>query len=152
MPVRHVLTLIVAVVLTASTGLVASTVEPATAAATTAREARLLHRINHARARHGLGRVTVRADLMTAARSQARTMAATGALSHTASFSGLCCWSAVAENVGYGATVRVLHRQFLASAPHRANILDPRMRQVGVGTVRRDGRLWVTEIFRAPAR
>jgi hypothetical protein len=36
------------------------------------------------------------------------------------------------------------------SAPHRANILDPRMRQVGVGIVKRDGALWVTEVFRDP--
>ena len=49
-----------------------------------------------------------------------------------------------------GFTVRGLHRQFMQSAPHRANILDPRMRQVGVGIVRRDGALWVTEVFRDP--
>ena len=39
----------------------------------------------------------------------------------------------------------------MRSAPHRANILNQRMRQVGVGVVFAGGRLWVTEVFRQPA-
>ena len=39
----------------------------------------------------------------------------------------------------------------MASAPHRANILDRRMEQVGVGFVLVNGQLWVTEVFRSRA-
>ena len=73
-----------------------------------------------------------------------------GALFHTSNFSIICCWSAIAENVGVGYSVRGLHRAFLRSTAHRANILDPGMRQIGLGVVSRDGRLWVTEVFRDP--
>jgi uncharacterized protein YkwD len=34
------------------------------------------------------------------------------------------------------------------SAPHRANILNSRVGQVGVGVVSAGGLLWITEIFR----
>lgn len=120
------------------------------ASATTTREARMLVKINDARANHGLPPLTASPDLMAAARTHTSSMAGTRALFHTASFSSLCCWDVIGENVGYGMSVRGLHRQFMHSAPHRANILDPRMRQVGVGIVARDGMLWVTEVFRDP--
>jgi uncharacterized protein YkwD len=38
----------------------------------------------------------------------------------------------------------------MASAPHRANILDRDYTQVGVGAIVRDGRVWVAEVFRRP--
>ena len=50
-----------------------------------------------------------------------------------------------------GYSVRELHRAFLRSPAHRANILDPRKRVVGVGLVSSGGRLWVTELFTKPA-
>jgi hypothetical protein len=37
------------------------------------------------------------------------------------------------------------------SAPHRANILDKRFTEVGVGVVVADGTIWVSEVFRRPA-
>ena len=61
----------------------------------------------------------------------------------------------VGENIGgghgrrYGSPMAVF-KEWMHSPPHRANILDPRMRQVGVGIVKRDGALWVTEVFRDP--
>ena len=142
------LSLLVTAALTASTGLVGA----GPASATTTREARMLTKINHARANHGLRPLHASPDLMQAARSHSKSMAGSRVLFHTASFSSLCCWEAVGENVGDGFTVRSLHRQFMHSSPHRANILARRMRQVGVGIVSSGGRLWVTEIFRDPAR
>jgi hypothetical protein len=38
----------------------------------------------------------------------------------------------------------------MGSSGHRANILNPAMRHIGVGVVSSGGQLWVTEIFRAP--
>lgn len=142
------LSLLVTAALTASTGLVGA----GPASATTTREARMLTKINHARANHGLRPLRSSPDLMHAARSHSKSMAGSRALFHTASFSSLCCWEAMGENVGDGFTVRGLHRQFMHSPPHRANILAGRMREVGVGIVSSGGRLWVTEIFRDPLR
>jgi uncharacterized protein YkwD len=120
------------------------------AAAGSTREARMLVKINNARAGHGLPPLTASPDLMAAARAHTVSMAGARSLFHTTSFSSLCCWHAIGENVGYGFTVRGLHRQFMHSAPHRANLLDPGMHQVGVGIVERNGALWVTEVFRDP--
>src|SRR5690349_3328745 len=123
---RNALLSLLLVALTAtSTALVGAS----PASATTAREARMLVKINHARANHGLPPLAASPDLMAAARGHTVAMAGAHALFHTASFASLCCWDTVGENVGYGFSVRGLHRQFMQSAPHRANILDPRMRQ-----------------------
>jgi Cysteine-rich secretory protein family len=91
----------------------------------------------------------VRSDLVTAARSHSTTMARQGVLSHS-SLSGICCFKALAENVGAGATVGAVHTALMGSSGHRANILNPAMRHVGVGVVSSGGTLWVTEIFRVP--
>ena len=136
--------LVVAVLATAS-----ALVGASPAAATTG-EDRMLAKINHARTEHGLPPLTASPDLMAAALGHTKAMAGARSLFHTASFSSLCCWDRLGENVGYGFTVRGVHGQLMHSAAHRANILDPRMRQVGVGIVRRDGVLWVTEVFRDP--
>jgi uncharacterized protein YkwD len=138
---------VVTVVLALSSGLVG--VGPASA--TTSRETRMVARINHARAVHGLPQLTTSPDLMQAARAHTGQMARQRTLFHTPSFSGICCWGAVGENIGMGYTVHSLHLAFMHSPPHRANILDPGMREVGVGFVSAGGRLWVTEVFRQPA-
>ena len=111
----------------------------------------MLTRINNARTAHGLRPLVLSADLSTLARSHSRQMASATALFHSSSFSAICCWSAIAENVGTGDSVRGVHRAFLRSSTHRSNILDRRMRQVGVGIVATGGRVWVTEIFRRPS-
>jgi uncharacterized protein YkwD len=141
-----VLSLSVAALVAASTALVGAS----PASATTTREARMLVKINNARVDHGLRPLTASPDLMTAARGHTAAMVGARTLFHTASFTSLCCWEVIGENVAYGFSVRGVHRQFMGSAPHRANILDPRMRQVGVGIIERDGTLWVTEVFRDP--
>jgi uncharacterized protein YkwD len=57
-------------------------------------------------------------------------------------------WSVWGENVGYTTgDVDGLQRMFMNSPSHRANILNRRFRHVAVGTVRRDGTLWVTVFF-----
>jgi uncharacterized protein YkwD len=44
-----------------------------------------------------------------------------------------------------------MHRAFMHSPGHRANILNPAFRQAGIGIVKINGNLWVTEVFRRPA-
>ena len=145
--VRPALMSLLALTLVGSTALVGA--PPADA--TTTRAARMVEKINTARANHGLPPLRTSPDLMAAARTHSGAMSGQGLLFHTASFSSLCCWNAIAENVGMGYSVRDLHRAFMHSAPHRANILDRRMEQVGVGFVSVNGQLWVTEVFRSRA-
>jgi uncharacterized protein YkwD len=145
-PARYALLSLLSVTLAASGALVGA----APAGATATRAARMVEKINNARVNHGLRPLRTSPDLMAAARAHSSAMSGQGLIFHTASFSSLCCWDAIAENVGMGYSVRGLHSAFMHSAPHRANILDRRMRQVGVGFVSSNGRLWVTEIFRSP--
>ena len=56
-------------------------------------------------------------------------------------------YSTMAENVGVGGSLSAVHNALMASDGHRANILGPDFQRVGVGVVRRDGRVWVTEVF-----
>jgi uncharacterized protein YkwD len=142
-----VLALLAAVVMTVTTGLAGA---PA-ASATTTREGRLLTRITEARAAHGLRALRLSSDLSGYARGHSREMSVRRTLFHTSNFGVLCCWSAIAENVGVAYSVGGVHRAFMGSTPHQANILDRRMRAVGIGVVESGGRLWVTEIFRRPS-
>jgi uncharacterized protein YkwD len=124
---------------------------PAGAATTTSREAALLDKISDTRADHGLAPLRPDADLMDHARRHSATMAAHDRLFHTVDFGVVCCWSAIAENIAYDATVTAAHRAFMGSLGHRANILDPGMRRIGVGVVQSAGVLWVTEVFSKPS-
>ena len=146
MRVRSVaLSLLTALALVGST-VVAS--QPATAQTTL--EARLIAKINEARARYGRAPLVPRAGLAEYARSHSGRMAGRTFLFHSDGLTTLCCWSRIGENVGTAPTVRRVHRAFMASPAHRANILDGRFRGVGIGIVRVGDQLWVTEVFRAP--
>ncbi len=53
------------------------------------------------------------------------------------------------ENVDAGTDPDDVHRDVMASPPHRANVLDPGFTEVGIGTARgADGLLYVVEVFR----
>ncbi|MBX5447846.1 MAG: CAP domain-containing protein [Acidothermus cellulolyticus] len=108
--------------------------------------------IEQARANANLPPLAVRSDLTAAAQAQANRMAASHTLYHTPNLgSVICCWQKIGENVGEGGSVVVVHQMFMSSAPHRANILDPAFRQVGIGVAADgSGTLWISEIFRAP--
>lgn len=140
------LSLFLALALTGTTGVVAA---PAADAATTA-ESRLFTKINNTRARHGLPPLRYNAGLSDYARSHSRDMSRQRTLFHTSDFRVICCWSSISENVGMASSIRGVHRAFMRSPAHRANILDRGKRAVGVGVVRSGGSVWVTEIFRRP--
>lgn len=133
--------------LTASTVLVGA----APVGAATNREASFLAKINNARAAHGLRPLRLSDNLSRTAKAHTHQMADAVTLFHTANFASICCWSAIAENVGMGYSVKGLHRAFMHSPAHRANILDRRMRVVGIGVVSSGGQLWVTELFTRPS-
>ena len=56
-------------------------------------------------------------------------------------------WSAGGENVGIGPNLQDLEAVFMASTPHRQNILNREFDHVAIGVVESDGNFWVTVIF-----
>jgi len=107
-------------------------------------EAKLLGFTNAARSDHGLKPLVRAARLRDIAEEQARVMAANGLLEHSGVVPPRC--SAWAENVGLGPTLRSVHRAFMASPAHRANVLGP-YGSVGLGVVKDGDTVWVAEVF-----
>ena len=56
-------------------------------------------------------------------------------------------FSALAENVAEGPTAEDIHRQWMHSAPHRANLLDPHLDSIGIAVAERKGTLFAVEDF-----
>ncbi|GMA23313.1 hypothetical protein GCM10025864_10720 [Luteimicrobium album] len=109
--------------------------------------------INAARASAGLRTLRYDGSLNAVAQSWANHMAATDTLAHNPSTpsrirSG---WSAWGENVGFTTTgsAKVLHQAFMASAGHRANILNRSFTSLGVGWATKNGHTYVAEVFAA---
>jgi uncharacterized protein YkwD len=56
-------------------------------------------------------------------------------------------WELGGENVGVGASLESLEDAFMASQPHRKNILRRLYDHAAVGIARADDRIWITVIF-----
>jgi uncharacterized protein YkwD len=89
--------------------------------------------------------------LDTLALNQSKRMASKRSLYHNPNFAtemkaaGFCLG---AENVGYGASASQVHTAFMGSSAHKANILNSKYVNVGVGvTVDSRGVRWVTQVF-----
>ena len=118
-------------------------------------EASLLAQINAARTSHGLHALTVVAGATDVARNWSWRLASAQQLSHNPALvsdlehAGSAAWTDIAENVGMASPTSPssLMSAYMASAPHRANILDPSMRYLGVGVVMRGSTAWNTLDF-----
>jgi Cysteine-rich secretory protein family len=116
----------------------------------------LLDAVNRDRSNHGLGLVKWDPALAQAAQSHAELMSGQSSLSHQyqgepdlvtrASQQG-AHFRVVAENIAMGIDVQDLEKQWMNSAPHRANILDPRLNAVGIGLVRRGAHYFGVQDF-----
>lgn len=107
---------------------------------------------NESRVGNGIRRVDLRDRMSELARRHSLRMARRGDLFHTPNPASYYLqgkrWSTWGENVGYTSDgVERLQRLFMQSPGHRSNILNGRFRHVAIGTVRRDGVLWVTVFF-----
>lgn len=99
----------------------------------------------------GASALEVHGDLARVAADHAAAMAAKGSIYHNPSLGQqVTGWEVVGENVGVGPDVDTLHQAFLDSPSHRANLLDGRYREIGIGIVRTNNQLWVVEVFRKP--
>ena len=123
-------------------------------ATTTARYPRhaMLMATNTSRYNHALHGVWINRDMSQLAKKHSLAMANSNTLFHTSDPARYYLrgtkWNYWGENVGVtGGTVRDMEAAFMASAPHRANILHRTFRHVAIGAVRVDGALWVTVFF-----
>ena len=111
-------------------------------------EKAMAKKVNNARSNNGRVKLKLDPEMSKVARSHSRTMAKKASLYHTKNLGAkVTNWKSLGENVGYGSSVKQLHKLFMGSSGHRANILQSSYRHVGVGTTRKDGTLWVTVIF-----
>jgi uncharacterized protein YkwD len=101
-------------------------------------ESALVSRINALRARHGLRRLGPSRMLARAARSYAQQLLAGGYFRHGTVERRLSGLSAVGENLAWVAGTSSAERPvalWLASPPHRRNLLSPVWRRLGIGAV-----------------
>ena len=123
----------------------------ADAATNPSAESRLVGLLNGDRAARGLPALSVRGDLVSAARRHAARMAAAGAVFHNGGLSGeVGGWELLGENVAATPDTDTGHAGLMASAAHRANILSTQFTEVGVGVEEVDGVLWIVQVFRRP--
>jgi len=116
----------------------------------------LFESANHERTARGLAPLKWSSTLARAARQHALRMASRNTLSHQlpgepgmadrASQAG-ARFSSLAENVAEGPSVEDIHKQWMNSQPHRANLLDAHLDSVGIAVATRDGVLFAVEDF-----
>ena len=111
-------------------------------ASLTRSESALLTVMNQVRNAHGLRPLLADARLEGAARSHSRLMLRTGTFTHGAFTTRIRRAGVRAPRIGENlawssglASARAIVQMWLASAPHRANLLRPGYRMVGVGAL-----------------
>jgi len=89
-------------------------------------------------------------ELSRYAKRHSQDMVDAGALFHTIDLAAKLKgkhWSIGGENVGVAPSLPDLEDMFMASTPHRRNILNREFDHFAVGVVESDGNFWVTVIF-----
>jgi uncharacterized protein YkwD len=117
----------------------------------------LANATNTARVSAGLPALTENAQLDAVAQAWANKLAAAGVLSHNPAVrTQVTNWTVLGENVGMAGDVPTVQAAFMHSPEHKANILDPRYTQMGVGSATSIYPscgcqvLWVVVDFRRP--
>ena len=110
----------------------------------------LAQKTNRARSNHGVAKLSLDPHISYVAKRHSRWMAKKSTLAHTASLGSLVTrWKALGENVGYAGSVSGVHKAYMNSTGHKANILKSGYRNFGVGVVKKGGRVWTTVVFEA---
>ena len=107
-------------------------------------------KINLARRVAGSGSIQLDKELSKVARRHAWEMDRANRLFHTEGNKlgwRVTNWNSLGENVGVGGTVESLHRAFMASPAHRANVLKSSYNHLGVGVHTDKNYMWVTMVF-----
>jgi hypothetical protein len=118
----------------------------------------LMRATNEDRAQQRLGPLKWDPALARAAQRHAEWMIRQGALSHQyAGEADLVTrvgqqgahFRVVAENLAVAPNPAAVEIEWMHSPPHRRNILDARLNEIGIGLVRQGGNLWAVEDFSA---
>lgn len=115
--------------------------------------AQLVVLVNQERADAGAPPVVLSTVAVDVAEAWSVHLAVTGQLAHnddwfTPQAKDRALAKTVGENVAFNGDLTDAHRRLMNSPLHRANILNPRFQQIGVGTVQDGtGAWWVTEDF-----
>jgi hypothetical protein len=116
----------------------------------------LLTLTNQDRAAQGLGPLRWSPELAQAAQSHDERMVQRNDLQHqfpdepdvpTRAGEAGAHFRAVAENIALGPNAADIERQWMHSAMHRTNILDPQMNIIGIALVHHRGEVWAVEDF-----
>lgn len=108
----------------------------------------LAKKTNAAWSNADIRRLSLDPHLSRVAKRQARAMARNRTLYHTRSLGSLVTnWQSLGENVGYASSVKRVHRTFMGSPIHKANILRSGYRHMGVGVTKRGGYVWSVVVF-----
>jgi uncharacterized protein YkwD len=129
--------------------LVAGMPSPADADDVTRRQ-KVLHLLNQTRRNHGLPVFRLNVDLSHSAWRHSKRMAERYRCFHTTNLYDVVRTyqpSTWGENVGAAGTLLRIRTLWMRSGGHRANILKPGFRRIGIGVVKARGLLWVTTIF-----
>ena len=119
-------------------------------------EQQVMELANADRAQQGLAPLAWDAALAQAASDHAQLMAQQGALSHqyagepdlvARGAAAGAHFRSIAENVALAPNPQALEREWMNSAPHRANILNPLLNTIGIGLVKRGGNYYAVEDF-----
>ncbi|MEA2828336.1 MAG: hypothetical protein QOG43_2775 [Actinomycetota bacterium] len=120
---------------------------PPASADTASDESRVLALIMQTRASVGAPALPVDATLASAARGWAAKMAHDGTLSHNAGVGSQVTASRLAENVGMGGSIDIVHQAFLNSPAHRANMVDTGVNALGVGVAWANGTVYIVQDY-----
>ncbi len=116
----------------------------------------LLSLTNRDRAAQGLGPLRWSPELADAARVHGELMVRNDDLEHqfpgepdvpTRAGQAGAHFRAIAENIAIGPNAAGIERQWMHSAMHRINILDPQMNVIGIALIHNRGELWAVEDF-----
>jgi len=140
----------VALVLLLAAVLVSSGIAITPAQAGTGLRGQMAPLINDDRAARDRAALELDLELSRYAKKHSQDMADAGSLFHTEDLAAKLKgkhWSIGGENVGVAPSLADLEDMFMASAPHRRNILNREFDHFAVGVVESDGNFWVTIIF-----
>jgi hypothetical protein len=116
----------------------------------------LFNAANHERVARGLSALRWDDALAAAARDHAQRMVQHNAQSHQfpdeaslqdRTHQAGARYSVIAENVAEGPSPTVIHSEWMNSAPHRANLLDPDLTAIGIAAVRSGNMLFAVQDF-----
>lgn len=126
-------------------------------------EASAVARINESRRGDGKGELLLDPVLSEMARVYSRRMRDEGFFGHVDPQGGGLVdrlrvagigFSVVGENLanvgGVSDPAAVAHQMLMENPAHRANILDPRFTEIGIGVAQRDDTYWMTQVFLRP--